>query len=223
MTIVYGTKYYVLQQIMLPIPCKQCGHPDQTMIVTKEFFTVYFVPLMPLRRKMTISCPHCLREISKRRFLKELAEQGKDKDNIREKLNQLLRKTKVPMRHYVPLSIALIVLAGIFMINFQSDRLQKELIKKYQEDPKTSALVVLRMDNENFPYTVIYISEIDNDSVIIYPMLYSFDTISSVDKILVSAEKQIKTAEMKDFGEQCLLTKEELRDLKFVKLRTVNL
>lgn len=219
MTLIYGTKTYVLQQIPLPVNCKKCEHPEQSMVVTKSFFSFYFIPLIPLRKKMIVCCPQCSQEISKRRFLKELSMQGKEWENIREKMNQIVRSTKVPIKYYLPLLLTLIAVCVFSGFAYRGNVIQAEMVKQFQEDPQEKALVAIKLKDKSHPYTLIYISEIDNDNVIFHPISYSFDNPSSIDKCLTTAEEQIRMGDMKEFDEKYILTKDELRELNIIKLR----
>lgn len=219
MTLIYGTKTYVLQQDPLSFDCKMCKHPEQSMVVIKSFFSLYYIPLIPLRKKMIIHCPKCSKEMSKRRFLQELSLLGKEWVNTREKMNQIVRSAKVPLKYYLPLLLTFFALCVFSGFIYQSAGKQRIIIKQFQEDPQKNALLAINLKSKSFPYTLIYISGIDNDNVIFYPFVYSFENTFSIDKHLANAEEQIRVGDMKEFGEELILTKEDFRELKIVRLR----
>lgn len=222
--IIYGIKTVDLNTIDLPIACTECGHDHQSLQIYRNFFSLYFIPVIPLHKSGVITCPLCSRQLQKKSFLKELAAKGLDSMQTKLHLNSIFKAVRTPLRMYAaPLLLAIAVIT-FFAYSFYQDRQEKELAKKYLQNPVGNVITVLKsIEDSTYPYLITYIAEVSDDTSVVFDWKYSYESLSGANREIDLAYASIsKNKFIDDFNEPYLVHTEDIKTSDIVRVHPLN-
>lgn len=60
MLVIFGLSHKERPLGLVALGCTACGHPGpQSLVHRRTRFTLFFVPVLPLRSRLEARCPHC--------------------------------------------------------------------------------------------------------------------------------------------------------------------
>ncbi|MBA3604215.1 MAG: hypothetical protein H0W50_11405 [Parachlamydiaceae bacterium] len=215
--LIYGTKTIDFKTIDLPVACSECGHDHQLLQIYRKFFSLYCMPLIPLRKKGIVICPSCNRELKKKSFFKELGSKGLDPAQAKLHFESLLKATKTPLYMYALPMLILAFVIGVFAYASYESHLNKAQAKAYLQNPTDNALIIAKLENDTHSYQVMYIPEIRNQKALIFDWKYGYDSLGDAKKGLDLALQSIQNKKIKaNFLEPIVTSVENFPMVEFV-------
>ncbi len=221
--LIYGTKTIDLKTIDLPVACTNCGHSQQRLHIFRNFLSLYFIPIIPLRKKGIVNCPACLNELKEKVFFKELAYKGLDLAQAKSHYKSFLNSTKTPLYMYVLPFLLLAFLVGCFATTFHESQQIKLSVKEYLKSPLGNVITVIKSKEGAYPYHISYIAEIYGETAVVFDWGYSYESKNDVERGVKLARKSIDKNDLKtDFSLPHFVPVEIVKEVGIVDIRTLN-
>lgn len=222
--IVFGVKTIDLNTMELPIACTNCGHEHQFLHIYQNFFSLYFIPVVPLKKSGIITCPHCFRQLKKKLFLKELTAKGLDSLQTKLHFNSFFNAVKTPLRLYVAPLLFVIAVITFFVYCFYQERQDKELTEKYLLNPVGNVIAVLKTsENPSYPYQIAYIAEVSNETSVVFDWKYSYESVDGANQdIKLASASIIKNMLKEGFKGPYLVDTKEVKTSDIVRIHPLN-
>lgn len=112
----FSTGRKELKSYILKLPCLKCNHEPQRISIYRTYFHLFFIPIIPFRKKAAFNCPHCGNSLSMRKFLKTQNMTSEQKTNVKSHLKDLIKQTRSPTYPLIFLAIMIIALLGAFVL-----------------------------------------------------------------------------------------------------------
>jgi hypothetical protein len=221
--IIYGYKAVNLSSIALPVSCVSCKHDQQRLLIYRNFFTLFYLSIFPLNKNAFFRCPQCGEETKKKKFLKNLANEGNDAETAKNHLNQLIKQTKTPLKAFVFPILILLFIGIIFALNAYHDHQESQRIESYFTAPTNQALFIIKINETKYPYHIAYIPETFEQDYVMLEWKYGYQFASEARKELVEARTALYDGKIKDhFNPPFLITKESLDVFSIIKIEILN-
>lgn len=146
------------------------------MVIKGGYITLFFIPMLPLKKDYNLSCSNCGRRIKK-----------SDLNHIeKEKVVNEFNSTsyKVPFRHFSGILIVLIILGFAINTGVQMKKKEKEYILK----PNKNDTYLIKNDSG---YTTYKVNSVTSDSIFVYKNNFIVDDFSKIKSIDVDANYKI--------------------------------
>ncbi|EFB41058.1 MULTISPECIES: zinc-ribbon domain-containing protein [Parachlamydia] len=209
MYIVYGVNPIHLVSHTLPIACSNCNHAQQQIDVYKNYFSLFWIPLIPFFRKAHVMCPSCKQEVEGVEFVKQQMARGESEETIQSKLNAVIKSAKEPL--YPKIFQALVVLAIVifYACYLYASQQMKKAIEMYLENPAANVLLVLKADDlGDYPYMVCYVSQVEGDMLVLQEWKYSYGSRRDARNSLETVERSIQKNQVEEkFYEEKVVSK----------------
>lgn len=150
MFIIHGRKWTLIKKYNHHLhPCKNCGVFDLNIKVYREYYHLFFIPLMPYgHRTVSINCNNCGYPMNM--------------DSIK---NEYESKAKTPLYLYTIPVIGAVLIAVLLYFNIESQK-QKA---KYIATPKAGDVYLVRKDeNTTTNYYFLRLAAVRGDTIIAY-------------------------------------------------------
>lgn len=220
--IIYGSKLVKLSSTPIPLPCLGCKHEMQNIIMARTFLTLFFIPVVPLRKKAFLQCQKCGGETKKRKLLKTMQAQGKDIEAINSHLKNLIKGAKTPLRFYVTTMIACFLLTAALGVYFYNENENAKFLAAFSEHPTANALILLKAEDSEFPYAIAYISEVSEKDLLVYEWNFNYSSFSAASEAFREAKKAILEGGVdRGFMQPEHITKAVLEEFTILKVRPV--
>ncbi len=216
--IIYGTKAIPLKIVDIPLACSNCGHGQRHIHVFRNFFSLFFIPVLPLNKGALIHCPNCKKEQTKKEFLKEF-EDNKDAAALKEQLKSMIREAKVPLYAYATTALAFCLVFGFAAFIYNENSKSSALAASYGQGPTANVLAIVRDQEEAFPYGINYISHIQDQEAVIFQWKYSYASQKDAQKDLLRVKSSISGNNLKkNFLEPVLVPLDAFHKVDFVHI-----
>ena len=143
--------------------CVSCQNETTHIVITSQYAHVFWIPMFPYKKKLSIVCTHCGYE----------AEPSEVSDEVRAMAKQLKSSVRTPWYLYFGL-IAIVVLIGVFQIQGIFDgRKDKEML----ENPQVNDVYHLFNPDEptTYKYSFLKVTQVVGDSVHVAPNSFGYD------------------------------------------------
>jgi hypothetical protein len=218
--IIFGIKPVSLKTTALAYPCADCNHDYQRLHVYRIFFTLFFLPVLPLSKKTTISCPHCGRETRKAQFLKQLPA---SQTTLAHDIQKAIQEARTPFSAYR----GTILLLGLFAIGFvvarHEERQALQATFKYIQEPVENVLLVCKATHEAYPYHITYIQKIVGVECVMLEWNYQYKTAYKAINVLSDVRKVLsENAVEHNFQQPFLISKNDLSELSIIRVEPLS-
>lgn len=112
--IIYGVKKIELDTSQVAVPCVECGHDHQWLQIYRNFFSLYFLPIIPLGKQGFICCPNCSNELKKKTFFKQLDSQEFNHE-AKHYIESTLKAAKTPFYWLIAPICMIVFIIGILL------------------------------------------------------------------------------------------------------------
>jgi predicted RNA-binding Zn-ribbon protein involved in translation (DUF1610 family) len=211
MFFLYSLKSIVLNKVSVRLPCPNCAHPNQLLTVYKKYFQVSWLLMIPIRRNGELSCPNCGNTVCKQKLVNDLQQSGHEARKMVELVNTHIKEAKSPRYPTVLFSCLLLIFAFFFVMGKYESKKTSIIVKNYCDNPKNNVLMIVEGDNEEFPYNVIYVSEIDKEKAVILTSKYAYKHLRDAQKTFRNIKEALLNKNFsEDLDEQIVLKTEDL-------------
>lgn len=187
MFFIYSTTPIILNSFVIPSKCLDCNHEIRRVTIYKHYFRIFGIPLIPLRKKASVSCPICGNVQSKKKFIKDHLSFDKDDTNVAKTLNHLIKSTKTPWYPSIILTLVILLLSSFVGLVIKSSRENEEKIALFRQNPKENVFLLAKNEhNESFPYSIFFVHKIDNNYTTIFPSKYGYSQLSTARSVIKS-------------------------------------
>ena len=222
--IIYGIKTIDLNTVHLPIVCTGCGHEQQSLQVYRNFFSLYFIPVIPLRKSGIITCPACSRQLKKKPFLKELATKKLDSAQAKFHFESIFKTAQTPLYMYIAPLLLAVAMIIYFANSFHQDQHGKELAEQYLQNPIGNVITVIKTtENSAYPYMITYIAEVSKETSVVFDWKYSYESIHDANEQVDLAYKSMRKNKLKeDFSGPYLVDTKDIKAAGIVRVHTLD-
>lgn len=209
--LVYGIKRIELNTSQISLPCAECGHAHQWLHVYRNFFSLYFFPVIPLKKSGIVSCPGCSIEVKKKAFLKQL-DAKEFNHTAKHDVESIFQAAKTPFYWFIaPLVLIVLIMGGLTM-SYQTTELKKQYLSEYRQNPLGNVLVISKSPTDIYPYFITYVPDVRGEYAVVFAWNYSYETLADAKRASNLASKSIRDGKLQDhFSEPYLILRESLQ------------
>lgn len=152
--IVYGWNAKVLKESPFPgQTCASCGAQESHILVTGSYAHIFWIPIFPYKKSLTIVCANCSMETKPKHASPEVKEFAK----------QLKSTVRLPLYMFAGTGIIAALIAFFIVQGFLND----QQIEKYLEDPQVNDIYYMYDAGEStaYKYTIRKVVDVQGDSV----------------------------------------------------------
>src|SRR5215831_2017575 len=157
--VIYGWRGKVISvgQDLAEVGCDGCGQKTLRPVVVQRYFHVFWIPVIPIGKKVVFECTHCKKTLQANQGTATLASIA----------DQAKAAAKTPLHNYLGLA-AIVVLVGIAGIG---SRIESSNTKAWVGSPAVGdfyvldASKVLREADKNFKYVVARVHKVTSEGV----------------------------------------------------------
>lgn len=185
----YSIKPIVLNTVTLSLACPECQHENQVLTIYKKYLQICWLVMIPLKRNCTLNCPHCGHSSTKKQFIVHLQKLGKDAAAIKERLNSLIKSAKSPLYPKILFCCLALLIAAFVIMAAYNERQSAALVTEYRSHPHDNALLLVKFEEQQYPYEIVFVQEIGNDSAIILPSKHAYKHQTDAKRALEELQK----------------------------------
>jgi hypothetical protein len=152
--IVYGWNSKVLKESPFPgQTCVSCGAQESHILVTGSYAHIFWIPIFPYKKSLTIVCSHCSMETKPKDASPEMKEFAK----------QLKSTVRLPIYMFAGTAIIAVLIAFFAIQGFMKD----QQIEKYLDEPQVNDIYYIYDATEStaYKYTIQKVVDVQGDSV----------------------------------------------------------
>lgn len=157
--IVWGSNTLDIESRDLGAACKVCDTGRVSLAAFQQVFTVYWIPIFPLKKIKQIVCPTCTTTYPLEAYS--------------EYLNPRETKFKTPLLSY----LGLIIIVAICFIGYISVVNSEKRITEFKNNPTVGSYFIFKSsenDSEAAPYAFAKIDNVTPGKIIVYYSKYSY-------------------------------------------------
>lgn len=200
----YSIKPIVLNTVTLPQACAQCGHENTVLTIYKKYLQICWVLMIPIRRNCSVRCPHCGHYANRKQFLAQLQKSGKDAEKIKEKLKSLVKSAKTPLYPKILFGCLALIVSAIIVVTAYDKRQSAASVAEYCASPHNNVLLIVKHEEEKFPYEILYIPKIEQDQAVILPSKYAYKRQNDAEKALAEIKRAIAQKDVSNVLQESL-------------------
>jgi len=176
--IIWGWTEKLLGSIITNLTCTNCGKSGLVSYTFQRFFTIFFIPTIPLGKRGTLGCPSCGTAF------------------LPENFNQTVTH-KTPWWGFS----GLILFGSLIALGIGVGIVESQNTSSYIQDPQANDIVVLKVkDDSKDMYPYIKLKSVDGDKITYYQSKYSYsrerDTLKEARNAKVGTELDEEVHEM---------------------------
>lgn len=151
--IIYGTKgTHLHSEKVSGVKCQHCEQQSgHTISIYGQYAYIYWIPIFPIGKKSFSECHHCKATFKKKEM----------DDQLKLKLENVLRNTKTPITHW----IGLLIITSLIGLGFYTSNQHKKDVENYIAMPKTGDIVEYKSSAK--AYSTLKITNVTTDSVFV--------------------------------------------------------
>lgn len=152
--IVYGWNSKVLKESPFPNQtCASCNSEDAHVVVSASYWHVFWIPIFPYKKQLTIVCGNCSLETKPKHVSEE----------VRQFAKKLKSTVRFPFYMFAGIGIIAVLIAVFAFIGFQDNQKMEE----YLDNPQANDIYFLYDKEEptELKYTLSKAVEVKGDSV----------------------------------------------------------
>lgn len=170
--IIWGWTEKLLGSTLTNLTCTNCGKSGLVSYAFQRFFTIFFIPTIPLGKRGALGCPSCGTAF------------------LPENFNQTVTH-KTPWWGFS----GLVLLGSLIALGIAIAIVESQNTSSYLQDPHANDIVVLKVkdidkDKDMYPY--LKLKSVDGDKITYHESKYSFsrerDALKEARKATVGAE-----------------------------------
>lgn len=222
--LVYDIKTINLRRTNLPIACTSCGHENQSLQIYQKIFSLYFFPVIPLRKKGIITCPSCFRKLKEKSFIQECVSNGLDSKQIKFHFKSIFKTAKTPFHLYVTPFLLIAAVIAFFAYCYNEDLQKKELVQNYLQNPVGNVIAVVKSSEDlAYPYVITYIADVNEDATVVFDWRYGYESAGDAEHAVRLAYASVNENKLKaNFGEPYLVHTEGIKATDIVRIYPLN-
>jgi len=216
--IIYGTKTFDLKTATFPFACSSCGHERQQIYVHRTFFSLYYIPLIPFKKIGLIKCPMCYREVKKGKFFKELASKVNPAE-AKFQFKSILKSARTPFHAVASAYLIATLFAGVMTYWYYEEQKKSDQANFYRQKPSDNVIAIIKIQDDPYPYQIMYIPEIQEGEALIFDWKYGYKTLSDARGGLESAIDSTRNKSIKNhFFEPTIMSTEYFPFVEFADI-----
>lgn len=166
--IVYGWNSKVLKESPFPgQKCTSCEAEDSYVVVTGSYAHIFWIPLFPYRKKLTIVCGNCGLDTKPKQVSPEVKQFAK----------KLKSTVRFPLYMFSGSGLVAILIGIFAIIGF----IDNKKIEGYLNEPQVNDIYYLYNDEEisEYKYYLWKVTEVAGDSIYVSPNSFQYNYIPS--------------------------------------------
>lgn len=166
--IVYGWNSKVIKESPFPgQKCVSCNAEDTHIIVSASYAHIFWIPLFPYRKKLTIVCGSCGIDTKPKDFSPE----------VKQMANKLKSAVRIPIYMFSGTGVIALLISIFAVIGF----IDNKKTEKYLTEPQVNDIYYLYNKEEptEYKYNLWKVTEVAGDSVYVSPNSFQYNYIPS--------------------------------------------
>lgn len=214
--IIYGLKRVELNTSQLSVPCAECGHEHQWLHIYRNFFSLYFFPIIPLRKAGIVSCPGCSTELKKKAFFKQLDDQEYN-HAAKHDVESVFNSARTPLYWFIAPICLIVIIMGVLTMSYHKSELEKQFLNEYRQNPSGNVIVISKSPTDVYPYFITYVPEVKGEYAAVFAWNYSYETMGDAKNAAHLASKSLSEGKLSDhFSEPYVILSESLQSENIV-------
>ena len=211
--IIYGIKNIPLKTLEFPVPCLSCGNEKQGIEVYCTCFSLFYIPFLPYRKRALLYCEACGKTQKMRDFFKKVSSKKEAKSHFK----SILKKIRVPFYLFATTGTAMALIGAAAYLSYTSQKQISIQAGSYSRKPISNALVVIKVEDDVYPYQIAYVPEVDNKEAIVFVWKYSYERKGDARKALSTVLNSLSTNTVEaNFSEPYVVLLKDFSNLDFV-------
>lgn len=150
--------------------CSHCQHDGLVMVTFQRFFTLFFVPAIPLNKNQALICCACSTEYNPTALGMESTETP---------------KAKTPFWGFSGVIIITMIIGGALVLGSLSESRREE----YLASPRVNDIIVFKdADSKKTPYVSLKIQEVKDDMIIFKEGRYAYSHLKNAKEAALKDE-----------------------------------